>query len=70
MWLIQPAKCVADRSSLLLGTYPVVRKGPRPEVGTSLTILATGSGGMGYSGHKVRNSAPVYRLDDFRCQEM
>ena len=55
--ICNPARRIADWSSLLLGTYPLVRKGPRPEVGTSLTFLAIGSGDMGYSGYKVRNSA-------------
>ena len=55
--ICKPAKCVADWSSPLLGTYPLVRKTPRPEVGTSITLLATGSGDMGYSGLEVRNSA-------------
>ena len=41
------ARGVANWSSLLWGTYLHVRKNPQPEVGTSLTILATGSGDMG-----------------------
>ena len=55
--ICNPTRRIADWSSPLLGTYPLVRKGPRPEVSTSLTLLAIGSGDMGYSGYKVRNSA-------------
>ena len=50
-----PAKCVADLSSPLLamGTYPIVRKGPRPEIWTLSTLITIGRRDMVYSGHKV-----------------
>ena len=57
--ICKPARSVAAWSSPLIDTYPLVRKGPRPEVGTSLTHLATGNEDTGCSGHKVRNSALV-----------
>ena len=51
--ICEPTTSVADWSSPLLGTYPIVRKALRPEVGTLLTTLATGSGDMGYSAPKL-----------------
>ena len=51
---------VCEPTTSLLGTYTLVRKAPRSEVGTSLTILATGSEDMGYSGEKVRNAAEYW----------
>ena len=55
--IFKPATSVAEWSSSLLGTYPLVRKTPRPEIWSSLTLLATGSGDLGYSGPEVGNSA-------------
>ena len=66
--ICKPARTVADWSSPLLGTYPKVRKGTRPEICPSLTPLATGSEDTGYSGHKVRNSVKDRYLSTVRVK--
>ena len=38
--LYSPAKCIAALFSPLYSTYPVVRKGTRPEICTSSTVVA------------------------------
>ena len=68
--ICKPSKSVADWSSPLLGTYSwSVRKGQRPEICTSLTVLAICNRDRGYSGHKVTNSAILtyYISDEKEC---
>ena len=58
----EPARSVADWSCPLRSTYLPIRKTPRPEIGTSLTVLASGSEDIRYSGQKVRNLANVWKV--------
>ena len=54
--ICKSAKWVADWAGLLLDTYPQVRKGPRQEICTSLTVLVTvvGMGGVADRNLEIR----------------